>query len=139
VAKLDEALPEYRRFRMRAARTALLITAIGAGALFPFSRVAAAGAAMGGAVGVLGFWIMAVRLEKIAASQPEKIKYHILTLTYIRFLLYGLVLYRAFLLDQETYYGLMAAVGGIFVIRIVLSYFGIKGVGMKTGGDGSST
>lgn len=127
----DDPLAPFRRFRLTAVRIALALTALGAAATFLLSRAAAQGVLMGGIAGVLGFWIIAVRLEKLAKLGGEKVNFAVLTWTTLRFALYGVVLYRAFTLDRETMHGLLGAAGGLFIIRFVLMFMGFTGIDLK--------
>lgn len=124
----DEILKPYRRFRLAAVRSALLVTAVMAGAAYALiNPTVAQGVLLGGIAGVLGFWLMAVRLEKLANMAPGKVHFAALTGTFLRFILYGAALFRAYTLDREDMHGLLGAVAGILVIRFVTVFMGITG------------
>lgn len=127
----SENLKSYRRFRIVTVRFALIIIMIMAAAAFKlFDAQAAQGVLLGGIAGVLGFWIIAVRLEKLATMPPGKVHFAALTWTSFRFLLYGAVLYRGYTLDREEMHGLLGALAGILVIRFVTMFMGITGLEM---------
>lgn len=120
-----------RTFRVAAVRLALVVTVgMAAVAYGLVDRAAAQGVLLGGLAGVLGFWIMALRLEKLATLPPEKVHLAALTGTFFRLLLYGVVLYRAYTLDSENLHGLLGAVAGILVIRFVAVFMGFTGMAM---------
>ena len=118
----------FRRFRLTAVRYSFAMTVVAAIGASYWSRIAVQGVLLGALAGILGFWIMAVRLEKVATTQPEKIHFFALTWSMVRFLLYGAVLLRAHFLDRNSLHGIIGAVVGIFIIRFVLMYLGITGV-----------
>lgn len=127
----DDVMKPARDFRVAAVRLALgVLVALAAGAYLVLDRVAAQGVLLGGIAGVLGFWIMAVRLEKLASLRPERVHFAALTGTFFRLLLYGVVLYRAYALDTENMHGLLGAVVGILVIRFVAVFMGFTGMAM---------
>lgn len=127
-AEMEErGLAPLRRFRLAAVRLALLLTAIAAAIAYWWDPVIGQGLLMGGLAGILGFWIIAVRIEKLARLQPEKVNFSALTWTGFRLLLYGAVLYRAYTLDTSEMHGLLGALAGILIIRFVLVFLGITG------------
>jgi hypothetical protein len=95
------------------------------------SRNATQGVLLGGIAGILGFWIMASRLEKLAIMNPQKVQFAALTLTSVRFLLYGAVFYKAFTLDQDSYHGLLGALVGFLAVRYTLVFVGVTGKDLK--------
>jgi hypothetical protein len=132
----SDPLAPARRFRHTSVRYGLAGTAVLAAAgYFISGRFAAQGVLLGGLGGVLGFWIMASRLEKLATVNPQKVHFAALTWTSFRFLLYGAVLARAYFLDREHLRGLIGAVVGLLVIRFVMIGVGItnidRGAGQK--------
>ncbi len=114
-----------RRFRLMAVRLSMTIVIVCAVIAYTFDPIAAQGVLLGGIAGVLGFWVIAVRLEKVAREKPEKVQYAALTWSFYRYALYGIVLYKAFALDRTSYHGLLGALVGIFAIRFVLMYLAI--------------
>lgn len=136
----SDPLKPYRKFRITAVRMALFVTAgMAAAAYVLFNAVTAQGVLLGGIAGTLGFWLMAVRLEKLANMAPGKVHFAALTGTFLRFLLYGVTLYRAFTLDREEMHGLLGAVAGIFVIRFVTVFMGVTGLHMPTNDSAKAT
>ncbi len=89
------------------------------------------GFAFGGVGGTLAFWILAVRAEKLASLPPDKVQSWAFQWTFVRLLIYALVLYRAYRLDQESLYGLFAAVAGLFIIRIVMIFVALTGLDLE--------
>ena len=124
----DPKLQPFRRFRIAAVRYSLVLTAVFAGVASIWGQAAIQGVLMGGIAGILGFWFMARQLEKLALTNPGKVHSSVLTWSMIRLFLYGAVLYKAFTLDEARYTGLLGAIAGIFVIRIVLIGLGVTGI-----------
>ena len=136
----EKGMAHFRRFRVASVRLALGAMALLAAAGFFYDPVTAQGVLLGGLGGIIGFWIMAVRLEKLAMIGKGKVKFAVLTWTYLRFALYGVVLFRAYTLDRESYHGLLGAVAGLFIIRFVMVFLGLTGFDVarnesKSGGD----
>lgn len=125
-----DPLAPLRRFRIAVVRYSLAGTLLVALAGYRFDPHFSTGAFMGGIAGVLGFWIIAVRLEKLAFMAPEKVNFAALTWTTFRFALYGVVLVRAYYLDRDSMHGMFGAVVGILVVRAVLMFLGITGIDM---------
>ena len=122
----EKSIALFRKFRHTAVRLSLIITLLMAGAAFPFHRVAAQGVLLGGLVGILGFWIIAIRLQKFALKPQQNVKFAALTMTGWRFALYGVVLYRAFWLDRENYSGLLGAVA-VYIRNPTAGTYGFAG------------
>jgi hypothetical protein len=134
----DNSLEPIRRFRLMAVRGTVLLTAIVAVAAYFYDPLAAQGVLLGGIAGTLGFWIIAVRLEKIVLQKPQNVKVAALTMSTLRFAMYGAVLYKTFSLDRENYVGLIGGVIGIMLIRLVLvvvAVFGLDQRGRTTDED----
>lgn len=117
-----------RRLRRLAVFSALGLSVLAAGIAFIFDRVVAQGILLGGFAGVLPFWIMAFRLEKLASNAPDIIELFSFRWSFFRLLIYALALGRAYFLDPETAHGLIAAVGGLFVLRVVLIFLAFTGL-----------
>jgi len=120
-----------RRTRLVAVRLSLLLTAVGALCAYPFGITAAQGFLMGGLGGTLGFWLLARKVEQLGAMAPEQVHAQAAKWMMVRMVIYGLVLYRAFTLDTERYVGLMAAVAGILVMRLVMIFLAFTGFDLK--------
>ncbi|MBX3176712.1 MAG: ATP synthase subunit I [Candidatus Hydrogenedentes bacterium] len=108
------------RFRQATVKYTLLLTVIGAAALWPLNIPAAKGLLMGGIAGVLGFWINAFAVQKLASSDPDKITFTAVKWTFVRLFFYALAIYRSYTLDTERYYGMIAAVLGVFLVKFVM-------------------
>lgn len=117
-----------------AVRLGLMLTALLAGGAYLLDSVVAHGLAMGGIAGVLVFWVIALRVEKLAnAAQP---KVHSLSLwwTLLRYLVFGLVIWRASLLDTSSFRGILGAVAGLFIIQGVIIFLGMTGLDRRLAG-----
>ncbi len=125
-----------RRFRLMAVRLSMTIVMVLSALALLIDRITAQGVLIGGIAGILGFWVIAIRLEKVAREKPSKVQYATLTWSFYRYGLYGLVLYKAFSLDKETYHGLLGALVGIYVIQLVLRYLAITGRDQRGLNDG---
>jgi len=135
----NEGLEPLRRFRLAAVRLSLVVTIVIAVAAFLLvDSTAAQGVLLGGIAGVLGFWIIGVRLEKLASMAPGKVHFAALTWTSFRFLLYGAAMLRAYLIDREEMHGLLGAVAGILVIHFVMIFMGLTGMEMPRAAGGSA-
>ncbi len=133
-----QGLRPLRRFRLAVVRLSLLLTIIVAAAAYMLVDAAAAqGALLGGIAGVLGFWIIGVRLEKLANIAPRRVHFAALTWTSLRFLLYGAALIRAYMIDREELHGLLGAVAGILVTHFVMIFMGLTGIEMPRAAGGS--
>lgn len=116
-----------RRFRLMTVRLTMVVMMVLVAITYQFDPLAAKGMLLGGIAGTLGFWIMAIRLEKVAREKPEKVHYAALTWSFYRYGLYGAVLYKGFTLDRVSYHGLIGALIGIFIIRVVMMYLAVSG------------
>ena len=81
-----------------------------------------------GIAGLIGFWMMAGSLVKLAKTPGSKVQSAVLAWSLYRFGLYGAVLFKAYTLDRETYHGMLAAVAGILIVRFVLMFLGFTGI-----------
>ncbi len=139
MSQQNEGLKPLRRFRLAAVRLSLIITTFIAVAAYVLVDAAATqGVLLGGIAGVLGFWIIGVRLEKLASIAPGKVHSAALTWTSIRFLLYGAALVRAYMIDREELHGLLGAVAGVLVIHFVMIFMGLTGMEMPRAAGESS-
>jgi len=125
-------LGPLKHFRLLIVRLSIALTlATGAAAYFLISDAAGIGLLLGGLGATLAFWIMATRVEKLATIPKEKIQSSAFRWTFVRLLIYGLVLYRAYLLDSEHLHGLLAALGGLFLHRAVLIGVALTGADLR--------
>lgn len=116
-----------KQFRLIAVRLSLLVTAIAGFLLLPFNRPAGTGVLLGGIAGIVGFWLVALRLEKVATQSAEKVKLFAYRWTVVRMAIYALALYRGYTLDREKFHGLLGAAGGLLIIRVILVVLGLTG------------
>ena len=104
-------LESYKRFRLLTVGIALLVTLALAAIAWFINPLTAQGVLLGGLAGILGFWIIAIRLEKVARMKPNKVHFAALTWSVYRYALYGAVLYKTFTLDRE--YPYPGLIGGL--------------------------
>ena len=128
-----DLLGPVRRFRMLAVRYSLLVVGVAALIAYRFNPVIAQGILLGGLGGVLGFWMMARRIEKFATIPASQVKLEVYKGTFFRLILYALVLWKAYTLDPETMVGFLSAAGGILVIRVVTVVLGVTSIDLRTG------
>ena len=112
-------------------RLTLVLTGILALCLFQVSYPAGMGLLLGGLTATLAFWIMAMRVEKLASMPKGAVQFAAYRWTVMRLGLYGLALYKAYTLDPSTLHGLIAAVGGLMLLRAVLIVVAITGWDLK--------
>lgn len=124
-------LDSIKRFRLLVVRLTLILTFALAAASWFYDPRTAQGVLLGGIAGTLGFWIIAVRLEKVVRMKPEKVQFAALTWSAYRYALYGAVLYKTFTLDKNTYHGLIGGLIGIMIIRLVLVIVGTTGLDQR--------
>ena len=124
-----------KRFRLMAVRLALLLTLLAGAVALAFDVRVTKGILLGGLGGVLAFWITAVGVEKLATLPPGKVKFSVYKWTVIRLIIYAAVLVRAYTIDAGSMHALWGAVGGIFVIRIVVLFLGLTGLDLKEAED----
>jgi hypothetical protein len=120
-----------RKFRVATVRAAVGVTLVAALVAYPFSPVVAQSIALGGVGGTIVFWIQAKRLEKLASAQEKTVNFLPIRSTLLRMCVYALVLYKAYTLDPVA--GLIAAVGGLFIVRMVVIFFAFSGLDLKQG------
>ena len=124
----NDALAPLRKFRMTVVRLSLMLTTLCAAAAYVYDPIIRQGGLLGGLGGLLGFWMMARRLEKLASIPASKVKFAILGWSFYRFALYAAILLKAYTLDRESLSGMWAAVAGILLVRVVLVFLGFTGV-----------
>ncbi len=122
-----------KRFRLMTVRLSLLLTGVSAGILALFSHAAAFGILGGGIAGTLSFWIIALKVEKLAKRTDKGISSLPVGWNVARFILDGIVLYWAYTLDQQQFNGILAAVAGLFIVRGVQVFLGMTGLDQKKG------
>ncbi|GMV91784.1 MAG: hypothetical protein AMXMBFR82_15620 [Candidatus Hydrogenedentota bacterium] len=125
-------MDSFHRFsRLTIGVTLVLTTAI-AGILAIYDVAAAKGFQLGGLAGAAGFWLMANRARTIGAIAPEELPYRIHRWTFVRIALYAGFLVLAYTVDGREYHGLIAAVFGLLVVRVVLTGLGLTMLRAKT-------
>lgn len=101
---------------------------------FYFDKVVGKGLLIGGLAGVLAFWIMAYRVEKLATQPLDRVQSELFKGMLIRMVIYALSLGRAFYLDTESMHGLIAAALGLFITHLVMIVLGITGLDLRNNG-----
>jgi len=117
-----------KRFRIVAVRLSIAITLAAAALAFAFDRVVAHALLLCGLGGVLGFWIVAIQVEKLATTPRGKIHSLSFKWTFLRYALYAAVLGRAFTLDRGSIKGILAGAGGLLIIQVVVTFLGLTGL-----------
>ena len=121
-----------KRFRIITVQLTLLLTAAAAAICYAFVNFPAAiGLLMGGIASALSFWVLAVRLDKVAALGAAKVKWTTYKWTVARLMLYTAVFAKAYTLDRETLTGFLGAVGGVLIAQIALVFLGFTGLDQK--------
>lgn len=116
-----------RRFRRLSVSLALLLTLILAGGAYFIEPAIAGGLILGGVSGAMTFWMLAVRVERLVLTEPEKMQSATFRWTLTRLLVYAAALGLAFQLDDKQH-AFIAATLGIFIIRIVAIFVGVSGL-----------
>lgn len=124
-----------KRFRIAVVRYTLLLTAACTAGAWPFSEVVAKGILMGGIAGAIGFWITAFVVRKLATPTADGLTYTAFKWTFVRLFFYALAIYKAYTLDRERYYGLIAAVLGIFLVQLVMITVAFIGADQAEAGE----
>lgn len=113
-------------------RLSLMATGLLALLGYAYDPVVGLGVLMGGIGGVLAFWIPAASLEKVATSTPKRVQSSVYRWTAARWFIYGLVLYKAYTLDQDNLpRGLAGAVCGLFIVPGVCCVLGLTGLDLR--------
>jgi hypothetical protein len=121
-----------KRFRLMAVRLSLALSIfLAAITYFLADRIIAQGLLIGGIAGTLAFWLLSLRVEKLATAPPGEIKLTALRWSALRYLIYGVALYRAHALDSETYHAFIAAAAGLLIIHVVLVFLALTGIDMQ--------
>ena len=121
-----------RRFRLVTVRLSLMATALLALLGYAFSRTVGFSLLLGGLGGTLVFWIDAYRLEKLASSGQKQVKFGVSVWGLAGLGIYVLVLHRGYTLDPDAAIpGLLAAAGGLFIVRAVCAALGLTGLDLR--------
>lgn len=122
----------FHRFsRLTIGVTLVLTTAI-AGILAVYDTAAAKGFLLGGLAGAAGFWLMANRARTMGSIAPEELPYRIYRWAFVRIALYAGFLALAYRVDGREYHGLIGAVFGLLIVRVVLTGLGLTMGRVKT-------
>lgn len=123
------------RFRLAVVRYTLVLTAVCTAFAWPLNTAAAKGVLMGGIAGAIGFWLNALAVRKLASPDAAGLPSMAIKGTFVRLLFYALAIYKAYTLDREHYYGLIAAVLGIFLVQVVMITVAFTSLGRTGRGD----
>jgi hypothetical protein len=116
-----------RRFRRLSAALAAVLTLVLAGAGYFFEPAIGLGVLLGGVAGIATFWMLALRVEQFAQTQPEKLQSATFRWALMRLVVYAFALGLAFQLDDKQH-GFIAAALGIFIIRFAAIFLGATGL-----------
>lgn len=128
-------MESLKRLYTFAMRITIVLLALGAIILYQLNIVAAKGYVIGGLAGLLGLWILYRQTVGLAHADAAAIQTRSMVGAILRLPVYGAALIWAHRLDTESNYGLLAAVGGLFIIHGVLMFLGITGMDMKEDGQ----
>ncbi len=128
-----------KRFRLLTVRLTLLLSVVAAAITYAISVAVAKGVLAGGITGALGFWVNAVQAEKLASMTKKQVHSAVYRWTFIRMGLYALTFYWAYRLDPESLRGILGAVGGFFIVQIVLIGIGLTGIDLKEENEANGT
>jgi hypothetical protein len=115
----------FNRFSRLTIGVTLIFTAGIAGIVALYDVAAALGFLLGGLAGATGFWLMANRARTLTTISPAELPYRVYRWTFVRIVLYGLFLTLAYSVDGREYHGLVAAVFGLLVVRVVMTTLGL--------------
>lgn len=113
-------MEKLKKFRLAVVQYTLLLSLGGTGALWLWDTAAAKGLLMGGLAGAVGFWITGRNVQQLASSGGDRLQYYAFKWTFVRLFFYALAITRSYALDREQYHGLVAAVIGIFLVKVVM-------------------
>jgi hypothetical protein len=116
-----------KRFRIVTVRFSTMIALVASAVAFPIDRVVAHALLLCGIGGILGFWIVAIQVEKLATSTSDKVHSLSFKWAFVRYLIFAAVLGRAFTLDRESIKGIIAGVCGLFIVQVVVGILGLTG------------
>ena len=128
---IGDSVEVFRRFRLIVVRIALLVMAVAAAVAYAIDLAVMKGLLLGGLSGIVMFWIIAVRMEKLSLRTEGRTMGPPLTWRMIELAVYVASLYRAYLLDPERLYAFFAAAGGLFIIRGAVFVVGLTSLDMK--------
>lgn len=134
-------------FRLMVVRISLLLTCVLSLCCFFFNAPAGQGFLLGGFASVLAFWLGARAAERSACMAHEssesgdvaipaknKLMFSSISSHILRMGLYGAAVYKGYSLDPSGLSGCWCAIGGLFVVRVVVSMLAITGWDLKKAG-----
>jgi hypothetical protein len=116
-----------RRFRLLAVRLSLLLTGAAALPCLLFDGDIAMGVLLGGIAGTLVFWLKARSLAKVAFGTGGKVTSVVFRWTTFGWVIYGLVLWKAYTLNRASWCPIIAAALGLCIVRGVIVILGVTG------------
>ncbi|HNR32543.1 MAG TPA: ATP synthase subunit I [Candidatus Hydrogenedentes bacterium] len=84
-----------------------------------FDTAAVAGLLLGGAAGLVGFWLLATRVERLRGRMPQHPERFWAVWTAARFGLYAAALLASWFIDPARLYALIAAAAGLLLMQPV--------------------
>lgn len=113
-------MEELKRMRVLGSGVAAALVALSAGTAAWFDARVALGLLLGGSAGIVSFWLLAVRVARMAQAGTAAEPFFTLRGTLLRLAIYAVTLGTALALDSERYYALIAAVAGLLLMRPAL-------------------
>jgi hypothetical protein len=126
------ALTALARLRLMMAVGTLLAVGVITAGLWRYSPPAAQGLLLGAAAGLVPFLILTWRVERVVARGEDRLHLEMARWAVIRLLLYVAVLIRSYFLDPTHQHGVLGAVAGIFLVKLVLAFITLSGLDQKT-------
>lgn len=111
---------ELKRMRVLGSGVAAALVMVSAGVSAWFDLTVAVGWLLGGTAGIASFWLLAVRVARMAQAGTAAETFFTLRGTLLRLAIYAVALGAALAMDRERYHALIAAVAGLLLMRPAL-------------------
>ncbi len=112
-------MEELRQFRRFTVLFSLLLMGMGAAVALCWGRAAAEGVLLGGMGGIIPFWFLSFRMEKLARAGRDALRTLRPPWTLARLCVYAMALVWALRLDRTSLRGLYGALAGLFIVQMV--------------------
>lgn len=119
-----------RRFRLSVVLSSLSVIAVMLVLATPFDKALAKGVLLGGVASCAAFWLSA-RSAEWTLSGNRSASYAIVGWTFIRLVVYAVVLGKAYSYDPDHWRGFFGAVAGLSVIYVMVALIGYTGWDLK--------
>lgn len=122
-------MEELKRMRVLGGGVVAVLVVLGAGTTAWFDVTVALGLLLGGAAGIVAFWLLAVRVARMAETGGTEQHLFSFRGTLVRLAIYTVALGIALALDRERYHGLIAAVAGLLLMRpalVIVVFAGLR-------------